>query len=591
MRIVSNIRHVWDDLTFVPQRRDRRTPKRIRPIEAIDTETIDGQMWLLADSRGRYIFPSDLGQVLKWLEDGLLYRCTNFTWNLDYDARAILTMLDSNTLLELAVNNTVQTPYFQIDYVPRKFLTIRFNGHRYEFFDLMQYFNSSLNYAAKRYLGAEKDDIDAERINNDEEYRHDNLQDIVAYCIKDAELTARLGELNRDMYRELGVVTNRWYSTGYIAAKYYLANAKIPRMHNAEAQQYAYYAYAGGRFEVFRRGRFEDAHKYDISSAYPAVISTLPDLDNGHWSKTSDIDYDADLIYALVRVSTPEQYIQPLYLRRRGVVVYPTVAPHHRILTKSELEVIDDFGLGTYEVVNAWHFYANSSRSPFTVTKDIYHTRQELKARDDPRQLVLKVVMNSLYGKFIQVTTRVFPELERRVGTYFIPAYAAEITARTRTQLLRTTLERDMSPIAFFTDAILTDSRENLDSEGLGKWGLEKSGELVVIGCGVYGFIRTERPDTHLRGFSAPRSLDLEELLTEYSDKTTIPFYNKRPVSLGEWKQSVLHDTPSVLNQWKGRTRLLSINFDKKRRWAREWTRAEDVLRGSIDSVPIEVTV
>lgn len=589
MALLSNVRYPWEELQFRTQRRDYTRPRKIKPITAVDTETIDGIVWLIADNRGNYSFPKTWGEVLDWLDKNELWRTTIFAWNLDYDARAILALLPEEILLELALTDFHNSPHFKIHYVPRKFLVITYKQHKYQFFDLMQYYGTSLNNAAKEYLGVEKLDVDTKRLSNDEAYRRKNLNLIIKYCIRDAELTSRLGLMNVEMYAELGVHTNSWFSTGYIAGKYFLANGGIPRYHNRDAQRYAYYSYAGGRFECFKRGQFDEAYKYDLTSAYPAVIATLPNLDKGKWVREQKLDYDADLIFAHVRAKTFDNYVQPLHVKQNGLVMFPEIGEHNRVVTKSELEVMRDYELAEIEVQDAWHFYAESSDKPFATVRDMYEERAKLRKAGDKRQIVLKVVMNSLYGKFIQITPEIIPDVVNKVGPLFVPAYAAEITAQTRVALLRTILEKELEPIAFFTDAIITEDKMSVPRKTLGSWDLEKKGELVLLGCGVYGFNDSDSPDTHARGFSIPRTENLFTLLDKHSTKTTIPFKAYKPISLGEFAQQSILRQSHWLNQWILREKRLSINFDRKRHWSRQWSRASEILKGSIDSVPFRV--
>jgi len=455
----------------------------------------------------------------------------------------------------------------------------------------MQFFNSSLNAASKKYLDEEKIDLDARRISTDAKYRDNHRKEIIEYCKRDADLTARLGRLNSSLYQSIGVASNKWYSTGYIAAKYFLTHSRVPRYHFVQPQQYAYYSYAGGRFECFQRGYFEQAYKYDITSAYPYVISQLPNLDRGKWVRDTTVDYDADLIFARVRVTVPDNFVQPLHIKHKGVVLYPSTTSHYRIITKSELEVIDEFELATVDVCEAWHFYADSNERPFASIRDIFKRRLELRDAGDRREYVLKKVMNSLYGKFIQVTTELAPVLKHRVGNLFIPAYASEITARTRMQLLRTTLERDMTPIAYFTDAILTSEPEELASEGLGSWSLETSGELVLLGCGVYSFRDGAKIDTHLRGFESRKDISLFDLLKSNANKSSIRFDNERPISLGEFAHRNLAVKGLHLNEWVSRSKNVYINFDRKRDWLVEWHRCSDVFHGSHHGLALHITV
>ena len=252
---------------------------------------------------------------------------------------------------------------------------------------------------------------------------------------------------------------------------------------------------------------------------------------------------------------------------------------------------MSDFDLATVDIIDAWHFYAETTERPFASIRDIFTERLRLQDIGDPREHVLKLVMNSLYGKFIQITPQLLPEPSLKVGPLFLPAYASEITARTRMQLVRTILERDIDPIACFTDCIMTASPENLASEGLGHWNLETSGRLLVLGCGVYEFESDSGTDTHTRGFRLPKDTGLIDILNSNTRKTHFEFTESRPVSIAEYFHYRLAESGHHVNEWVERTKSLSINFDKKRVWPSNFHDAGHALSSSMRGIPLQVNM
>jgi hypothetical protein len=327
----------------------------------------------------------------------------------------------------------------------------------------------------------------------------------------------------------------------------------------------------GGRFEVFKRGYFPELYKYDLHSAYPHVMRSLPDLDTGYWRLKEEYDEEADLAFVLAKVESIQSYIQPLHYKIANLVTFPHMKAHYRILTKPELDLIADYNLATVKVVNGWHFYDSSGNRPFEMIKDLYDWRKDLKSTDDPREHVIKILMNSIYGKTIQIDVKRRPNPTYRVGNLFLPVYASQITAKTRTTLIRECLERDISPIAFFTDAIVFEDPVNLKDEGLGTWSLEKRGEGVILGSGVYTIRKGEDVDTKLRGFKTSHSTDLFKLLEANKNKTHIPQFNRRPVTLGELVHRFMGASKVELNHWMCREKRISVNFDRKRIWERDF--------------------
>jgi len=80
--------------TSRPQNRD---PARSKPrsIHALDTETYKGNVFLIADSDGRFLDEITPDSVIKFLFHKKYQNSTNFFYNLGYDADVILKLLGS----------------------------------------------------------------------------------------------------------------------------------------------------------------------------------------------------------------------------------------------------------------------------------------------------------------------------------------------------------------------------------------------------------------------------------------------------------------------------------------------------------------
>src|SRR5437667_12868801 len=85
----------------IPQNRDKATSDP-RPIRALDTETWQGDIFLLADSDGDFIDTYKQGitldSVIEFLTRSKNENSWNFFWNLNYDASVILKLLGKDIL-------------------------------------------------------------------------------------------------------------------------------------------------------------------------------------------------------------------------------------------------------------------------------------------------------------------------------------------------------------------------------------------------------------------------------------------------------------------------------------------------------------
>ncbi|MGY5148421.1 MAG: hypothetical protein ACW9W4_10525 [Candidatus Nitrosopumilus sp. bin_7KS] len=86
----------------------------LHPINALDTETRDGNMFLIADSDGRFEDKITLDSVLKFLFSKKFENAWNFFYNIGYDAGVILKLLGKDFTLtniqKRSILNMIITP-------------------------------------------------------------------------------------------------------------------------------------------------------------------------------------------------------------------------------------------------------------------------------------------------------------------------------------------------------------------------------------------------------------------------------------------------------------------------------------------------
>jgi hypothetical protein len=111
-------------------------------------------------------------------------------------------------------------------------------------------------------------------------------------------------------------------------------------------------------------------------------------------------------------------------------------------------------------VHDLWIARCDCNCRPFDWVRDLYEQRRRLGS--NTRGYVLKLVLNSLYGKLAQRTGR---------GPYYDAAAAGLITAITRARLIEA-IGQDPEAVAMLaTDAVFSTCPLTLDiGEGLGQW-------------------------------------------------------------------------------------------------------------------------
>lgn len=308
-------------------------------------------------------------------------------------------------------------------------------------------------------------------------------------------------------------------------------------------------SYFGGWFELFLHGHVPGhVYEYDINSAYPHQIATLPCLLHGtysHGEGTPPKDLDSTalcLVYA--NVWAPNM---PVGRRGQHVGAMLHRNPNGNILRPlategwywwDELKSASNAGLvkklrtsGTArQTIQRWVSYKPCSCSPpMANVASLYNKRLEV-GKDTPLGKSAKLVYNSMYGKFAQ-----------SLGSpmFANPVYASRITSGCRTQILDAIAShpRGINDVAMVaTDAVyfLSPHPSLVCSTTLGDWDTKTKSNLTLFKPGVYWddatrhrLARGEAASFKARGFKASdfsaalRQVDDEFSLWENMDTPT----------------------------------------------------------------------
>lgn len=167
--------------------------------------------------------------------------------------------------------------------------------------------------------------------------------------------------------------------------------------------------YFASRVEVFN-ARCDAANYYDINSSFPyAMTEPVP----GEFVKTTRAlpDNPDKLYMADVEFTIPDCYLPPIPTRVDGRLFFPT-GTWRSWLSGIDCRLIEEEGGTIIKVHEVYHFDAITDLREYAL--DIYQQRKQ--AQDPFDKLVLKYLLNSLYGKFAERRAKdkmiVFPDLK-----------------------------------------------------------------------------------------------------------------------------------------------------------------------------------
>ena len=521
--------------------------------------------------------------------------------------------MPENFIYELYYTGECNYKNYELLYLNQKLFQIRLGRNSYKFYDLANFLDGSLNSLAKKYLGKEKlDTIDSSRLNNDINYWNENIKDIIKYCIVDAKLTQELGNYFWKYIRDTLKFNPRSpYSKGAISQEYFLYKCPyIPRLDDFKFKnndkcfdmlRHAYYSYAGGRFELLKRGYIENIYLYDIKSAYPAEIANLIDYTPGkygRWIKT--LDYmKCDQGFWYCEIDFFHTVLSPFMQKLYGLNIYP-VGSFKQFLSKREIEfILQNFKEANINLISGYGYIQNPKLrpeikeqiKPFKVMNDIYKLKES--ADTEEKRNAFKIIANSLYGKFWQQTGG-------HTGKLFNPIWASQITSNVRLKLLEIAMSDNNLKhiIGFSTDSIFIDKPidNRFIGKEMGKWELKFKGKSGVFLMSDIYTIHLENEDKHkLRGFKIKLKPDdppekwitVDNIVHNLDENLKFKYKITRPMNLGECIVHNKEKNLSLVNIWKEEIKEIDINGDTKRLWEKKFESGEEVMEKSHSSKPI----
>lgn len=473
-----------------------------------------------------------------------------------YDANKIISDLTQEQVIELAATEKVMFGKYRIEFRPRKYLKIAIpsagkkvmpdgsTGYRkgITVWDAFGYFQQSFVSAlyGSAHLFDESDmtvinviaDMKAKRSN----FENVPKEEILSYCFSECRF---LSTMMRDVcasVEKLGLyprsfhgasaIAQRWLKDNNISA--YLGEAGIPE----DVIKAAYY---GGRFEHPEVGRVgslsEDGHRYlrayDINSAYPAVMVGLPCLAHATSRKVTEFEPGKYGVYLVG--SETEGTWAPFPIRvdkeaaaRANGFTYKSVAQdtasewlrnlvNHQVLFahggkrwvwQDEVEIArkhhGDAAIPVYEgyVIET----GCNCPPPLAEIADLYKERQRIKSAEPGLQMALKLLINSIYGKFAQsIGHRIKRGLEGDAKTradidgpeFLCRIWAGMITSGCRARVYDAIM-RSGHAVSVATDGIICtepiDDPEFADSKELGRWEAETYRDVILYQSGIYTY-------------------------------------------------------------------------------------------------------
>jgi len=546
-----------------------------------DTETYIGTCKLLADSEGNYIYNPTFDECLDFLwkyHNKTYYRAF---WNIDFDISAILKLWNNIEQIDDLIHGiTVEYKDFTMYYIRPKMFRLSKGKEHIFFVDLNAMYKRKLETAAVEFLNEHKiDTLDPNKINTSLEYWIKNRTEIIRYCLKDAKLTSRLGNVLVKEVQACGLLLPKFFTSyASLSKQYFRYKARIPSLKYVPTNilDIAYQTYYGGRFELLKRGFFKKLYCYDINSAFPETITKLPSLKYGYWKKVNEINDNEVIAFYKVVLDIPETYISflPFKLKNK-LIVYPS-GMFITWITWYEADLMRKWIKG----VSYGYQYVPSEKEDYPFAKGIKHLYAEktkYKGVNEVFYWLIKLPMNALYGCFVEKHKK--PDGNIYAGILFNSVYGAIITGRSRWKLFKDVpMDLWQYYVGVHADSIISEKKLPLKIDNqLGNWTLDYEGKGVVLNTGIYQIGKKMKH----RGFKGAK-FDWIKLLKESVNEKYISFTRTKVLKIAESLRrfGIIDD----VNTFSEVEKKMYIRNDKKRNWNSEFKNCKDVLKRNYSS-------
>lgn len=549
---------------------------------------------LIGNSNGG-ILRNDLGalhtrDILEFMlgEAERLGEVINVAFGFNYDVNHIIRNIGFNRLKRLHKKNSVWYGKYRLEWFPNKWFSI---SHRETkrfilIYDTIGFWGTSLINAIRQDPKL-RSDPRLSRIESGKSergtFRLSELDSkVIPYFQAEMELHRQLMENMRMALAAVDLVPRKWYGPSAVISEVYTRTGLIKHMNRPEGdltrerkerygklqtpdKRYEYTlpddvnrvaraSFAGGRFEQFKIGYYEGTvYGYDITSAYPFAMLSLPSLSNGVWhyidsnglrewhrSGKPELPWGFyRLVYSPLNplaekdeVLSIPAFPHPLFRRDEfGKISYPFKCegwyPTHsaNALWKSRS------GKRYTLFVEGWWFEPGNDVRPFESDnlnfRTMFNKRAEYKkAGREDLAYALKIALNSGYGKTAQ---RQGVELGDNLPAFHQIEWASHITDHCRIQIWKAAVEswRSSGLISIETDAIYSTTavdftKLGFPAEGLGGIKEEIYDGICYLQSGVYFTKKGNDWTFHMRGLDRESIslLDAREHFNSISDTT-----------------------------------------------------------------------
>jgi hypothetical protein len=406
-------------------------------------------------------------------------------YGLSYDVEHWLKDLPEKNMLQLKADGKTWWKRYQIHHIPNKIFTVsKWKKNKKiasrSVYDIVGFFQAPFADAIEKWnVGTPEEREFIRRMKALRPGFGDVDNVVLTYNHMEGKHGIQLFRRVREEYTKLELRISRPVGAGSIASamfRRHRVDSHFPVFQSLPVEPMLQ-SYIGGRFDIARIGFLGNCYEYDINSAYPHIARNLPCLAHTRFEWTNEYVRDSHSLW-LVRWRDNENPWAPFPYRTPN-------GEHIRYFSSGTgyyygAEVASALKLDSdIEVIGGFRCICECDEKPFQWIEDYYEARQIMKRNHDFAEIIIKLGLNSVYGKLAQSKGK-SPRWQNFI-------WAGMITSGARAMLMDAVA---LDPTAVFklsTDAVFSTKPLALPiGNELGQWKPTELEDLIVLGNGIY---------------------------------------------------------------------------------------------------------
>lgn len=287
------------------------------------------------------------------------------------------------------------------------------------FLDSYSLFRMSLDNLGKM-IGVPKGVTHSKLFSDEEDINKEEMEEIIRYCVQDARIVLEAVLLLKERLGKLGYKPRRLLTSGQIAMSTFVSHLrreglwwkltnKGDRVNiiGTKFDDFVRTSFRGGRNEAYRLGEYDNITGLDINSLYPFIMKNMvfPDLRTEEMvrdplSRMSIEDFENYVGFCECEIEIPQIDYGFLPIRYKKHLIFPNTPGVKMKSVWTLNEVTEALKLGyKLKKVSRVLLYKQGEN---IFEKYISKLYEERKKSEKAMGLVIKIMMNSLFGKFGQ---------------------------------------------------------------------------------------------------------------------------------------------------------------------------------------------